>query len=145
APRPESRQRREARERRDGRPEREPGTGGGRGAARRDRDAAPRGRGQPRRGRGRGRGREQQERPSQPLSVEGETSGWFDSARDGGYIRRLANSYLPDPGDAFVPPPMVRQFALRRGDAIRASVGSDQRGRSVVAEILEINNSPPDP
>ncbi len=118
-----------------------------RGGQRRERDSAPRGRNQQRRGRGRGqgRGREQQERPSQPVTVDTETFGWFDASRDAGFIRRAENSYLPDPGDAYVPPNLVRQHSLRRGDAIRASAGPDQRGRLVVAEILELNGQAPDP
>jgi transcription termination factor Rho len=69
--------------------------------------------------------------------------GWYDAARDGGFIRRAANSYLADTGDAFVPPAVVRQFGLRRGDALVASVGRDQRGRTTVVEILRINDADP--
>jgi transcription termination factor Rho len=77
--------------------------------------------------------------------VDGETSGWFDPARDAGYIRRAEFSYLNEPGDTWVPPHLVKQFGLRRGDAIDARTGRDHRGRLAVAEIVAINGSEPDP
>ena len=81
--------------------------------------------------------------PPVPVVADGATLGWYDAARDGGYIRRAANSYLPDAGDAFVPSHLVRQFALRRGDLIEATTGPDHRGRTLVAEILTINEGDP--
>ncbi|HLV26534.1 MAG TPA: transcription termination factor Rho [Gemmatimonadales bacterium] len=143
---PQSGQRNRRNSRRDGRGSSGGGGGGGQRSSNRD-SSQQRGRTQQRRGRGRnqGRGREQQERPSQPVTVDTETTGWFDASRDAGYIRRPENSYLPDPGDAYVPPELVRQFSLRRGDRIRASAGADQRGRMVAAEILEMNGVAPDP
>jgi transcription termination factor Rho len=97
-----------------------------------------------RRNRGRGPRPERQERPPMAAIVaDAETTGWFDSARDGGYIRRPGASYLPDTGDAFVPPHLVRQFGLRRGDAIQATVGRDNRGRVTVVEIQQINGADP--
>jgi transcription termination factor Rho len=84
---------------------------------------------------------------SAPVSVlvaDGTTIGWFDAARDGGFVRRAEESYLPTPGDAFVPPQLVRQFALRRGDLIEATTGRDQRGRLAVAEIQRVNGGEPD-
>lgn len=75
--------------------------------------------------------------------VDGETSGWFDPARDSGFIRRSEYSYLNEPGDAWVPPHLVRQYALRRGDALAARTGRDSRGRIAVAEILSINGTEP--
>ena len=36
----------------------------------------------------------------------------------GAFLRRAANSYLQDPGDIAVPPPMVAEFGLRQGDEI---------------------------
>jgi len=99
-----------------------------------------RGRG-PRRGAGPG---EQQDRgPILPVVADAETKGWFDLGRDGGYIRRAAGSYLAEQGDAFVPLPMVRQLGLRRGDLIEATVGRDQRGRIVVAELKSVNGDDP--
>jgi transcription termination factor Rho len=68
--------------------------------------------------------------------------GWFDPARDGGYIRRPATSYLAENGDPWVPPHVVRQFGLRRSDLLFAGVGTDPRGRAVVAEIKTINEKP---
>src|SRR5688572_11253756 len=50
---------------------------------------------------------------------------------------------LADPGDTYIPSHLVRQFALRRGDAIQALVGRDQRGRPTVAEIQRINDNEP--
>jgi len=99
-----------------------------------------------RRGRGRGPRRENQpQQPQQPVQVtaSGETLGWFDPARDAGFIRRPANSYLAEAGDAYVPPNIVRQLGLRRADLIDASVGIDQRGRATVVEIKSINGVDP--
>ena len=101
-------------------------------------------RGRRNRGRGPRRGGEQQDRgPILPVVADSETKGWFDLGRDGGYIRRASGSYLAEPGDAFVPLPMVRQIGLRRGDLIEAAVGRDQRGRTVVAEIKSVNGDDP--
>ena len=101
-------------------------------------------RGRRNRGRGPRRGAEQQDRgPILPVVADSETKGWFDLGRDGGYIRRAAGSYLAEPGDAFVPLPMVRQIGLRRGDLIEAAVGRDPRGRTVVAEIKSVNGDDP--
>jgi transcription termination factor Rho len=69
--------------------------------------------------------------------------GWFESSRDGGFIRRAANSYLADAGDAYVSPNLVRQYGLRRGDTIVATTGRDHRGRSAVVELLKINDQDP--
>jgi transcription termination factor Rho len=102
-----------------------------------------------RRHRGRGPHREHQAQPQQhhgppvPVVADGETVGWFDAARDGGYVRRASASYLAEPGDAYVPTHLVRQYALRRGDAISASVGRDQRGRLTVVDVLQINGDDP--
>jgi len=104
-----------------------------------------------RRGRGRGPRPEHQQHQQQqqwsgppvPVVADGSTLGWFDASREAGYIRRAANSYLPDPNDAFVPPHLVRQFGLRRGDLIDATTGHDQRGRKVTAEIQTINGGDP--
>jgi transcription termination factor Rho len=118
-----------------------------------------------RRGRGRGRGGEQgqqgggpgqqqygnqppsqqpqfQHQPPQQIVVTSEVRGWFEPSRDGGYIRRAGSSYLAEQGDAWVPPHLFRQYGLRRSDLINAGVGYDQRGRPVVAEIREINETP---
>ena len=91
--------------------------------------------------RNRGRGRQQGggpvgDRPQQggspPAPVQlvptGETKGWFDPARDGGFIRRPQASYLADAGDAYVPPHLVRQFVLRKSDEIAGTTGRDPRG-----------------
>ena len=105
-----------------------------------------------RRGRGRGPRREHQQgqgggggQPQQPMQItaSGETRGWFDPARDAGFIRRPANSYLAENGDAYVPPHVVRQFALRRADLVDASIGFDQRGRPTVVEIRTVNDTDP--
>jgi transcription termination factor Rho len=98
--------------------------------------------------RNRGRGRREQRGPEHggppvPVTADSETIGWFDPARDAGFIRRAANSYLAEAGDAFVPPHLVRQFALRRGDSIEATTGRDHRGRTTVVEIKHINDADP--
>jgi transcription termination factor Rho len=108
-----------------------------------------------RRNRGRGRreqgpGQPQQgERPqhnAQPaqLVATGETSGWFDPARDGGFIRRAQASYLADAGDAYVAPQLVRQHGLRKSDLIAGTTGRDPRGRTALIEITSINGAPPE-
>ncbi|HRQ78552.1 MAG TPA: transcription termination factor Rho, partial [Gemmatimonadaceae bacterium] len=87
--------------------------------------------------------REYNNAPPVILVVDGETSGWFDPAREAGFIRRAEYSYLADPGDAWVPPQLVRQFGIRRGDLIVAKTGRDSRGRIAVAEIVTINGEAP--
>jgi transcription termination factor Rho len=78
-------------------------------------------------------------RPPQ-IVIEGEITGWFDPARgDGGFIRRAAASYLPQPTDPFVPGWMVRQYQLRRADLVTATWGHDNRRRASVAEVLTVN------
>lgn len=81
--------------------------------------------------------------PIGPVTVEGEATGWFDPHRDSGFIRSPSHSYLADPSDPFVSMQLVRQYGLRRGDLITASVGRDQRNRIVVADILSINETDP--
>jgi transcription termination factor Rho len=77
------------------------------------------------------------------IVATGEMRGWFDAARDAGFLRRPANSYLAEAGDAYVPPNVVRQFQLRRADLIDASIGVDPRGRSTVVEVRTINDADP--
>jgi len=103
-----------------------------------------------RRNRGRGQRREQQPQhpqqtsgPPVPVVADSDTAGWFDPARDGGFIRRAGASYLVDAGDAYVPPQLVRQQALRRGDSIVATTGRDHRGRITVVDITQINEGDP--
>ncbi len=101
------------------------------------------------RGRGRNQNRPQrgEQAPRQPLAPivpDGETTGWYEASRDGGFIRRAANSYLSDPSDAYVPLNIAKQYNLRRGDQVFATTGRDQRGRTVVAEITQINGAPPE-
>jgi transcription termination factor Rho len=101
-----------------------------------------------RRRRGRDRGGPRREHQPQPqpqaaLVPSGDTKGWFDPSRDGGFIRRPANSYLAEAGDAWVPPLMVRQLGIRKSDLIDASVGRDQRGRITAMEVRSINEMDP--
>src|SRR6185503_13502182 len=110
----------------------EGGGGGGGGGSFQDRRNGRR----HRRGRGRGPRRDhqqqqQQQQPQQPVQITATTEmrGWFDPARDAGFLRRAANSYLAEPGDPYVPPHVVRQMQLRRADLVDAAVGFDQRGR----------------
>lgn len=81
--------------------------------------------------------------PMGPIIPDGETTGWYEASRDGGFIRRAANSYLTDPTDAYVPPNVGKQFNLRRGDSVFATTGRDPRGRTVIAEITQINGDDP--
>jgi transcription termination factor Rho len=125
--------------------------GGQGGRPQQDRDGRNNGRRNQRNPRGRGRNnRPQQQRdagprqPVAPIVPDSETTGWYDPQREGGFIRRAANSYLSDPGDAYVQPNLARQYGLRRGDAILATTGRDHRGRIVVAEITQINGAEPD-
>jgi len=109
-----------------------------------------------RRNRGRGR-RDQGQGPAQgggdrsqgnpapmQLVATGETTGWFDPARDGGFVRRAQASYLADAGDAYVSPFLVRQHALRKSDLIAGTTGRDPRGRTALIEITSINGEPPE-
>ena len=98
-----------------------------------------------RRGRDRGPRREhpQQPPPQTALVPGGDTKGWFEPSRDGGFIRRPANSYLAEAGDAWVPPTMVRQLGIRKSDLIDASIGRDQRGRVTAMEVRSINEMDP--
>jgi transcription termination factor Rho len=106
-----------------------------------------------RRGRRNRRGRQRtgggalgEQQPAGPPPVivpDGVTEGWLDPARDAGFIRRPANSYLADTGDAYLGPHLIRQFGLRRGDLIVASTGHDHRGRLTAAEITSVNGDDP--
>jgi len=137
------------------------GGGGGGGGGHRDRDQRHNGRrGRNQRGRGRqrgggGGGQQQQQQqggprgeqaqraPLAPVVPDGETAGWFDPQREGGFIRRAANSYLAEPGDAYVPTQVMRQYMLRRGDQVLATTGHDHRNRVVVVDIQKINDGDP--
>ncbi len=77
------------------------------------------------------------------LVATGETTGWFDPARDGGFIRRPQASYLADAGDAYVPPHIVRQYSLRKSDEVSATTGRDPRGRNALIEVTKINAADP--
>jgi transcription termination factor Rho len=80
------------------------------------------------------------------VTAEATITGWYDPARgDGGFIRRGSASYLPQPGDPFIPGWMARQFQLRRADLITGSWGHDQRRRPTVCEITALNELAPDP
>ena len=98
-----------------------------------------------RRGRDRGPRREHQQQPPAQAALvsSGDTKGWFDPSRDGGFIRRPANSYLAEAGDAWVPPAMVRQLGIRKSDLVDAAVGRDQRGRLTAMEVRAINEMDP--
>src|SRR5207245_6319637 len=85
----------------------------------------------------------QPSQPPAPIVATGETRGWFDPARDGGFIRRANNSYLTEAGDAYVPPHLVRQFGIRKADAVDATTGLDHRGRSTAADVRAINDGDP--
>ncbi len=133
---------------REGNPQRHPGERDHRHNGRRGRNQ-------------RGRGRQRQQQPQQqqpnaprgeqasrapvaPVVPDGETTGWFDPQREGGFIRRAANSYLAEPGDAYVPTNVMRQYMLRRGDQVLATTGHDHRNRIVVVDVKEINGASPE-
>ena len=93
---------------------------------------------------------DRQERVETPgssiVTAEATVTGWYDPARgDGGFIRKGSASYLPQPGDVFIPGWLARQFQLRRADLITAAWGHDQRKRPTVCEITSINEMAPDP
>ncbi|MFL5635329.1 MAG: hypothetical protein ACJ79F_01325, partial [Gemmatimonadaceae bacterium] len=132
------------------------GGGGGHPRERDHRHNGRRGRNQRGRGRQRGgggggqpnapRGEQQgggQRAPVAPIVPDGETTGWFDPQREGGFVRRAANSYLAEPGDAYVPTQIMRQYMLRRGDQIFATTGHDHRNRIVVVDVQQINGLAP--
>ena len=83
--------------------------------------------------------------PQAPLVLTpvGDTQGWFDTSRDGGFIRRAASSYLPEQGDAWIPPAIVRQWNIKKGDHVHALVGRDPRNRVAVMEVQTINGADP--
>jgi transcription termination factor Rho len=81
--------------------------------------------------------------PLAPVAVDGEMTGWFDPSRDGGFLRRPVNSYLPEPTDPFVPPALVRLHQLRRGDKIDVTHGRDPRGRAIAIEVQQLNDGSP--
>src|SRR5579862_8422049 len=94
---------------RDGRDGRGDGRGGGP-----PRDGQQQRDGQPREAREPREQREFREQPpAMPVVADTDVRGWFDLTRDAGYLRQPANSYLAVPGDPWVPPPLMRQFALR--------------------------------
>lgn len=95
------------------------------------------------RGRGRRGGGGEPSAPPAPVVADSETVGWFDPSRDGGFIRRASNSYLADQGDAWVPPHVVRQHGIRHGDLVMATTGRDHRNRTVVVDIVQINETEP--
>jgi transcription termination factor Rho len=86
-----------------------------------------------------------QQGPNAPivLTPVGDTQGWFDTSRDGGFIRRAANSYLAEAGDAWISPQLVRQWGIKKGDHVHALVGRDQRGRLSAMEVQTINGGDP--
>ncbi len=141
---------------REGNQPRHPGERDHRHNGRRSRNQRGRGRqrqGGPRGGSGQGGGggggggatAEQASRaPVAPVVPDGETTGWFDPQREGGFIRRAANSYLAEPGDAYVSTQIMRQYMLRRGDQILATTGHDHRNRIVVVDIQQINGASPE-
>jgi transcription termination factor Rho len=77
------------------------------------------------------------------LTPVGDTQGWFDASRDGGFIRRAASSYLPEQGDAWVPAAMMRQWNIKKGDHVHALIGRDPRNRVAVMEVQTINGADP--
>ncbi len=97
-----------------------------------------------RRGR-RGSPRQEQTGATAPIAIvaDGTIEGWFDSGRDGGFVRRASASYLPTATDPFVPVHIARQFALRRGDLIEGTTGRDHRGRFTMVEIQRVNAGEP--
>ncbi len=122
-------------------PAREGGGGQQRGDGRFDRSNGRRGRRRPRNS----GPRPEHASPAVQVAIvpDGTIEGWFDASREGGFVRRASASYLPEPGDPYVPPNVVRQYALRRGDKIEASVGRDHRGRTTVAEVTSVNARDP--
>jgi transcription termination factor Rho len=98
-----------------------------------------------RRGRDRGPRRDHPQQPQAPVALvaSGETKGWFEPSRDGGFIRRPTNSYLAESGDAWISPGLVRQLGIRKSDLIDATVGRDQRGRLTAIEVRAINEADP--
>ena len=100
-------------------------------------------RGRQRSGGAPGPGEHQPAGPPPVIVPDGVTEGWLDPSRDAGFIRRPANSYLAETGDAYMGPHLIRQFGLRRGDLIVASTGRDHRGRLTVAEITSVNGDDP--
>ena len=80
------------------------------------------------------------------LVADTAVSGWLDLARDGsGAVRQAVNSYLPAPGDPYVPVHLARQFVLRKGDRLDGMAARDHRGRTVLVELQTVNGAEPVP
>ncbi|MCX5762615.1 MAG: transcription termination factor Rho [Gemmatimonadetes bacterium] len=81
--------------------------------------------------------------PPQPIVADGDTIGWYDPARDAGFIRRPGASYLEDPTDAFVPGFLAKAHGLRKSDEVKCTTGRDHRGRLTAVDILSVNGRDP--
>ena len=79
----------------------------------------------------------------QPVVADGEVTGWFDPARDGGFVRRAGSSYLAELADPWMAAWQVRQLGLRKSDKVMATTGRDFRGRIVVVDVQLINDDEP--
>ena len=88
-------------------------------------------------------GNAQSQQQQQPIVADGEVTGWFESSRDGGFVRRAAGSYLADASDPWLSAFQLRQLNLRKSDKITATTGRDFRGRTVVVDIQLINDAEP--
>ncbi|MFD6464051.1 transcription termination factor Rho, partial [Streptomyces roseolus] len=55
------------------------------------------------------------------------------------------DGYLPGPNDAHVPPRLVREYGLRRGDTLTGTVGSKREGAKLapLLQVDSVNGLPP--
>ncbi|MBF6333872.1 transcription termination factor Rho [Nocardia transvalensis] len=71
-------------------------------------------------------------------------SGILDITEHRGALR--TDGYLPGPRDAHVPNRLIREFGLRRGDAVTGTVGPKREGAKLapLVHIDSVNGLPPD-
>lgn len=65
--------------------------------------------------------------------------GVLEVMQDGfGFLRSPESNYLPGPDDIYVPPSVVRKFALRTGDTIECEIRAPKEGEKYFA-IIKVN------
>jgi transcription termination factor Rho len=71
--------------------------------------------------------------PPHEVSAKGPVTGILDIVDNRAFVR--ADGYLPGPGDAQVPPGLVRTHRLRRGDTVTGTTGPPGRGGKLASLV----------